>query len=66
MNVSTNPRLVVVDLDAVPAWLRLDLETIAYQGILSSEVLSHLTDCARQREARDEEKLARILYGVAS
>lgn len=63
MNASTNPDLVVVDLARVPAWLRLDLKTIAYRGIISSEVLAHLTSCAREREARDADKLAAILYG---
>lgn len=59
----SEPNLVVIDLDKIPAWLKLDLTTIAYDGILSSEVLSHLTCCARDREARDEEKLSRLLYG---
>jgi len=45
--------------------MALDLKTLYFDGVLSSEVLSHLAGCAREREARDEEKLAQFLFGDA-
>lgn len=59
------PNLAVIDLDRIPAPMALDLKTLYFDGVLSSEVLSHLAGCAREREARDEEKLAQFLFGDA-
>ncbi|MCU1490253.1 MAG: hypothetical protein JWM85_1658 [Acidimicrobiaceae bacterium] len=59
--MTRNPNLIVVDLDAIPEHASLDLRTIYYAGILTSEVLDHLAHCAREREARDAEKLASML-----
>lgn len=57
-------RLVVVDLD------KLDPDVVwavrvEYDAVLTSEVLSHLTSLARDREARDAEKLAAMLGAPA-
>lgn len=57
-------QLVVVDLDKLHPDARRAL-TVEFDGILTAEVLAHLTHCAREREARDAEKLAAMLGAPA-
>lgn len=52
--------LVVVDLDKLHPDVRHYLK-IEFDGVLSAEVLAHLSSLAREKEARDAEKLSAIL-----